>query len=109
MKESLKIIEGGDGDEIISVNNRARLKDIKKQYPNLEIIIGKVEETDMPVALDLAEMEASKIQIFDAATETILGKRIDILEKPGQFPTNFIVSILSFMAGVATTFFVYNI
>ncbi len=31
----LKII---DGDEIISVNDRARLKDIKKNYPNIDVV-----------------------------------------------------------------------
>jgi hypothetical protein len=100
-KDDLKII---DGDEIISVNDRARLKDIKKEYPNLEVIIGEVTEDDRPVSVDLAEMEASKIQIFDAATDSILGKRIDRLEKPIKFPVA-VKYMIAFLMGAASCFF----
>ena len=104
-KEGLKII---DGDEIISVNDRARLKGIQKQYPNLEIIIGEVSETDQPVSVDLAEMEASKIEILDAATDSILGKRVDRLEKPLQFPVP-VKFMIAFVAGAASCFFAMTI
>ncbi len=102
----LKII---DGDEIISVNDRARLKDIKKNYPNLEVIIGKVEDDDKPISIDLAEMEASKIKIIDAATESTLGKRVDRLHREPHFPLSGVMFLIGFLGGVAATFFVYNI
>lgn len=106
MKRDLKIIEG---DEVISVNDRKRLLEMKKEYPNLEIILGKVEETDKPISLDLAEMESSRTKILDAATESIMGKRIDKLETPPKFPTNFVIAAVFFMLGVGVTYIFYNI
>lgn len=106
-EQKLKVV--AEHDDVISINNRKKLGEVKKDYPNLPVIIGAPTENDVPVTLDLAEMEYSKTQIIDAATETITGKRIDRLEKPSQIPVHFIISAVSFIAGVAVTFFVYNI
>jgi len=109
MKEklNLQVIDGDDN--IISVNDRKRLGVIQKDYPNLEIIIGEVTDDDKPISLDLAEMERSKIQILDAATETILGKRIDRLEKASNFPFPVVMFIVGLMTGVAGCALVYNV
>ena len=104
---NLKVIEGDDN--IISVNDRKRLGGIQKEYPNMEIIIGEVTDTDKPVSLDLAEMESSKIQILDAATETILGKRVDRLEKPITFPLPAVMFVVGLMTGVVGCSLFYNL
>ena len=97
------------GDQVISIDGRKRLGIIQQKYPKLEIIIGNVTDDDEPVSLDLAEMENSRSKIFDAATESILGNRVDRIEKHKGFPVTGILMIVSFLAGVGACFFVYNI
>lgn len=96
--ENLMIVE--TNDDVISINQRKKLGETQKQYPNLEIIIGGKDvnpEKSVPVSIDMAEMENTKNSIFDAATETIMGKRIDKLEKPRRFPFPFVTFILGMM------------
>lgn len=97
------------GIQLVSINERKKLNEIQVKYPKLEIIIGKANDDDKPVKLDLAQMDADRIKIFNSATEMVLGKRIDLLTKPMRTPIMAYVSIISFLVGVAACFFVYNI
>ncbi len=97
-----------DNPDIVSINNRKRLNEIQTEYPNREIIIGARSEDDKPVSLDLAEMEHSKNEIVDAATNTVLGMRNNRLEKPTRFPLPLVTGIVGFLLGVAATFYVYT-
>ena len=94
--------------QLVSVNNRDGLDGIQKKFPNLEIVIGKAEPDDKPVTLDLAEMESSRQQCFDAATESILGKRVDKFYKPKRFPLPAVTWVVGFLMGVGSCFTVYN-
>ena len=94
-----------ENPEIISINGGRSLEEIQKEYPNLEIIIGKATPEDKPIRLNLLEMEHDRAQIFDAATETVLGKRVDILEKPVKFPFAFVTFVVGAM--VASSFWLY--
>jgi len=86
-----------DSGEIVSVNGRDNMDEIKARYPKLEIIIGKATPEDKPVRLNLLQMEYERAQIFDAATDSILGKRIDRLEKDQPFPFSAVTFILGAM------------
>jgi hypothetical protein len=108
-KKDLKVLEIDDADDIISVNDRKRLGEVKKKYPNMEIIVGKVTPEDKPVPLNLLQMEHDRQVIFDAATESVLGKRIDTLDKGSHFPIGGVMFIVGFLTGVGACFFVYNI
>jgi hypothetical protein len=107
-KKDLSLIHS-DSDEIVSINDRKKLNEIQEKFPKLEIIIGKATEDDKPISLDLAEMEHSRQRIFDAATVSIMGERIDRLMKPRKEPIMAYVAIIGFLAGVAACFYVYNI
>lgn len=107
-KPELSLIQP-DPDEVVSINDRKKLNELQVKFPKLEIIIGKAEDDDKPISLDLAEMEHTRLKIFDAATESILGYRIDRLMKPRKEPIMAYVAIIGFLAGVAACFFVYNI
>jgi hypothetical protein len=104
-QENLQVVSDKD---VISVNARKRLGEIEKKFPNMEIIIGKAEKGDKPVSVDLAGMDYDRQHIIDAATETVLGKRIDILDKPVRFPWQIVTAIIFFMAGVGSCYIVYN-
>ncbi len=95
------------GVQVISINGRKTLDKIQEEFPKLEIIIGKANDDDKSVSLDLAEMEYTRANIFDAATKTILGERVDKLEKPVKLP-KVIYIIIGFLFGAAATFYFYN-
>ena len=109
MEEKIKQVNIHGDDSIISINNRKRLNVIREQYPNIEIIIGAALPEDKPVSIDLAEMEHTRQKIFDAATESVLGKRIDRLDKKTKFPMSMMAGLIGFLLGVAACFYVYNI
>lgn len=90
-----------EGTEIISINGRNNLDTIQERYPNIEIIHGKASADDKPIKLNLLEMEYDKMEIIDAATETILGKRIDKLEKPVAFPFSGVMFVVGAMSASA--------
>jgi hypothetical protein len=106
--ENLKIVSTDD-DSVISINDRKKLGELEKKFPNMEIIIGKANNDDKPISLDLAEMEFSRQKTFDAATESIMGKRIDKMQKAPRFPLPMVTGLIGFLLGVAATFFAYNI
>ncbi len=87
-----------EGTEIISVNGRDKLEELQGRYPNIEIVIGKATSDDKPVKMDLLEMEHDRNRVIDAATETVLGKRIDKLDKPVRFPLPAVTFVLGAMA-----------
>jgi len=93
------------GTEIISINGRDKINELQKKYPKIEVIVGKATADDKPVKLDLLEMENTKNEIIDAATETVLGKRIDTLEKPVQFPFPAVMFVVGAMS--ASTVWLY--
>ena len=95
--------------DIISVNCRKRLNDIQAKFPNLEIIIGAKTDDDKPVPIDMADMDHSRTAIFDAATETVLGKRVDKIQRSPKFPLSMVTGLAGFLLGVAACFLVYNI
>ena len=97
-----------DNTDVISVNARKRLNEIQKRFPNMEVIIGKREDHDKSVPVDMAGMEYDRTKIFDAATETVLGKRIDILEKPMRFPWQIVTAIIFYLGGFGTCYLIYN-
>jgi hypothetical protein len=92
------------GTEIISINGRNDVMNIQDKYPNIEIIVGKANG-DRPIKLNFPEMENDRREQIDAATETILGKRIDKLEKPVKFPFPGVMFILGMMT--ASAFWLY--
>jgi len=96
------------GPQLVSINSRDKLDEVKDKFPNLEIVIGKAEPDDKPVSLDLAEMESTRQHCFDAATESILGKRIDKFYKPRRFPLPAVTWVVGFLMGVGSCFTVYN-
>jgi hypothetical protein len=105
-KEDLKIVDGEDN--IVSINQREKLKDLKKKYPNLQIILGELTKDDKPVPVDLGRMDLDRKKILDAATENILGKRIDKMERPMTHPTGLYLLIIGFLAGVTACYIFYN-
>ena len=105
-KETLKALPG---EQIVSINDRKRLDRIKEQYPKLEIIIGEVAAGDAPVHLNMGEMDKTRSEIFDAATESVFGNRVDKIEKDRTLPATGILMLISFLAGVGTCYLVYNL
>ena len=95
--------------EIISINGSRNIDDIQRKYPHLEVIIGKATSNDKPVPLNLVDMEEDRQRIFDAATETVLGKRVDILEKPVKFPLPAFTFMLGAMTAAAICLFMYGV
>jgi len=89
------------GTEIISINGRGDLETVQERYPNIEIIHGKASADDKPIKLNLLEMEHDKMEVIDAATETVLGKRIDKLEKPVVFPFPGVMFVVGAMSASA--------
>ena len=95
-------------DDVVSINDRKKLDKLKESFPNVEIIIGKVTENDKPVPLGLIDMEHDRQKIFDAATESVLGQRVDRLEKRVKFPMAFVTFVFGLMSGVALTYLAFN-
>lgn len=95
--------------QVISVNGRKDLDKIKKSFPNMPIIIGKTNEGDKHVPMNLADMDHQRNEIVDAATKSVMGERIDRLHKPSKFPTNLMMLVVGILIGVASTFYVYNL
>lgn len=104
--EKIKPIE--DGTEIISINGARDLKELQTKYPKMEIIVGKVTPDDKPVPLNLVDMEADRQRIFDAATESVLGQRVEKLEKPVKFPLSAFTFVLGAMASAAVCLLMYG-
>ena len=101
-----------DNEDVISINDRKRLDEIKKQYPKIQIIVGGkdvMSKKSIPVTIDLAEMEACRLKIIDAATESIYGTRMDRLDTSGGFPLPAVMFLVGFLVGVSATFFAYTI
>lgn len=105
-KEDLKPLSG---EQVVSINDRKRLDKIKQTYPKLEIIVGEVTEGDEAVKLNLNEMDDARNKIFDAATISVFGNRVDKLEKDRKLPATGILMLISFLAGVGTCFLAYNL
>lgn len=97
------------GDQVVSINDRKRLSKIQEQYPKLEIIIGKVVDGDEPVHLDMGDMDKQRTEIFDAATQSIFGERVDKLDRERRLPTTAILMLASFLAGIGACFLAYNL
>jgi hypothetical protein len=95
-------------NKVISVNGRNKLDKIRKAFPNMPIIIGKANENDRHVPMNLAEMDHQRNKIIDAATTSVMGERIDTLEKPRKFPWPVIVASMFFMIGVGSCYLFYN-
>ena len=105
-KEGIEVyVNDFTGTEIISINGLDKIDELQKKYPKIEVIVGKATADDKPVKLDLLEMENSKKEIIDAATETVLGKRIDKLEKPSPFPFPAVMFLVGAMS--ASTIWLY--
>lgn len=96
------------GVQILSVNGRSKLDKIKKSFPNMPIVIGKAEKGDKYVPMNLAEMDHKRNNIIDAATTSVMGERVDKLDKPVKLPTNLIMLVFGIMIGVASTYYAYN-
>jgi hypothetical protein len=110
MKKKVELTEGEQfTPQIVSINERSRLKDIQKEYPKLPVIIGAAEKTDKPAPMDLADMDHQRVKQVDSATESVLGKRVDKLERPQRHPTELYCLIIGFLAGVGSCYIFYNI
>jgi hypothetical protein len=98
---------------IYSINKRAELQSseaqLKKKFPKLQIVIGKLTPDDRPIPLSLLDMEKDRQNIFDAATETVLGKRVDLLEKPVKHPIQLYTYIIGLLSGVGLCYLFYNV
>ena len=95
-------------DGIISINNRKRLNKIKEKFPNIEIIMGELKDGDAPVKLDLGTMDKDRNDVINAATKSVLGDRIDNLNKPPKFPLPMVTGLIGFLLGVGACFLVYT-
>jgi len=109
MDNAEKLIKDGEMAEIISINGAGNLDDMQKRYPNMKIVIGKATPEDKPVPLNLVDMEEDRRLIVDAATETVLGKRIDVLEKPIKFPLASFTFVLGAMTAATICLLMYGV
>ncbi len=103
-----KELEALPGNQLISINERKKLDLIKKEYPNIEIIIGETLDTDKPPKMDLAQMDGDRNSLINTATESVMGQRIDRLQRPTRFPFTGVMMMISFLVGIGTTVLVYN-
>lgn len=106
--ESEEQVHDLTGSEVLSVNGRADIEKLQKRYPKIEVIVGKLESDDKPVKLDLVDMEHDRNRIIDAATETILGKRVDKIDKPIKFPFPLVTFVLGAMIAASVCMYIYG-
>ncbi len=107
MNKEKTLVSALPGEQIVSINNRTGLDKIKERFPNLGIIIGRAVEGDKPVSIDMSQMDTDRAKIFDAATKSIMGERVDRLDKPAKMP-KFVLMVACFLLGVGATLYFYN-